>query len=320
MKRLLLALCLVVPLANAIQVNGEGSTFEEAKLNAFRTAIEFEAGSIVVSERDSINYKLIKNDILVYSSAYITNYKIINSFKTGNKVQVVIDVDVASNKIADRILGIGSKPAIVESKHDIQYQTYMENKNNGDRILLQVLKDYPTKAFTVTQGNHILAVDVYRNAILEIPLEFKWNYNYITSLNDTLSALEDGSYGLFRPSPGNITIMAKDPKDYVFGKKSIYKFNDVLITQAITDTFLGNPPRIQLTITGRGNVVYKNCFVPESFVGKRPGFFNAESNLLILYGNQVEKNIIKLELRNMPTLLRDAEKIELAVVAHKSCL
>lgn len=319
MKKLLLALCLVVPLANAIQVSGEGSTFEEAKLNAFKTAIEYEAGTIVVSERDSTNYKLIKNEILVYSSAYITNYKIINTFKSGNQVHVVVDVDVASNKISDRILGVGSKPTMVESKHDTQYQTYIENKNNGDRILLQVLKDYPVKAFTVTQGPHALAVDVYRNAILEIPIEFKWNYNYITSLNDTLSALEDGSHGLLKQSPGNITIMAKDPKDYVFGKKSIYRFNDVLITQAIKESFLQNQPRIQITITGRGVVVYKNCFVPDSFVGKRPAFFSTEVDL-ILYGNQVEKNIIKLELRNMPTLLRDAERIDLAVVAHKSCL
>ena len=314
MKKLLLALCLVVPLAN-----GEGSTFEEAKLNAFKTAIEYEAGTIVVSERDSTNYKLIKNEILVYSSAYITNYKIINTFKSGNQVHVVVDVDVSSNKISDRILGVGSKPTMVESKHDTQYQTYIENKNNGDRILLQVLKDYPVKAFTVTQGPHALAVDVYRNAILEIPIEFKWNYNYITSLNDTLSALEDGSHGLLKQSPGNITIMAKDPKDYVFGKKSIYRFNDVLITQAIKESFLQNQPRIQITITGRGVVVYKNCFVPDSFVGKRPAFFSTEVDL-ILYGNQVEKNIIKLELRNMPTLLRDAERIDLAVVAHKSCL
>ena len=319
MKKLLLALCLVAPLANAIQVNGEGSTFEEAKLNAFKTAIEYEAGTIVVSERDSTNYKLVKNDILVYSSAYVNNYKIINQFKVDNQYHVVIDVDVASNKIANRILGVGSSKSVVDSKHDTQYQTYIQNKNNGDKILLNVLKDYPTKAFTVTQGNHALAVDVYRNAILEIPLEFKWNYNYITSLNDTLSALEDGSNGILKPSPGNVTVMAKDPKDFVLGNKSTYKFNDVLIVDAMRETFLNNPPRIQVTITGRGNVVYKNCFVPDGFVGKKAGFFNAESNLIV-YGNRVEKNIIKLDLSNMPTLLRDAERIDLAVVAHESCL
>lgn len=319
MKKVLLALCLVVPLANAIQVSGEGSTFEEAKLNAFKTAIEFEAGTIVVSEREANNYKLVKNDILVYSSAYISNYKIINSFRSNGQVHVVVDVDVASNKIANRILGVGSKPAFVDNKLDTQYQTYIQNKNNGDKIIVNALKNYPTKAFTITQGVHKLAVDVYRNGILELPFEFRWNYNYITSLNDTLSVLQDGSNGLFTVSPGNVTIMVKDPKDYVLGKKSTYKFNDMLITQAMKDTFLNNPPRIQVKITGHNQVLYKNCYVPDSFVGKHPSFFDA-GNDLIVYGNQVEKNIIKIQLNNMPTLLRDAEQINLSVVSHESCV
>ena len=319
MKNLLLALCLVVPLANAIQVNGEGSTFEEAKLNAFRTAIEFEAGTIVVSERDASNYKLVKNDILVYSSAYVSNYKIINTFKINNQVHVVLDVNVASNKIANRILGVGSSPGIIDNKHDARYQTYIENKNKGDLVLAQVLRDYPTKAFVVNQGSHMLAVDVYRNGMLEIPLEFKWNFNYVESLNDTLTAIQDGSNGLFTPSPGNITVMVKDPKDFLIGKKSTYKFNDVIVVESLKNTFLNNPPRIQVKITGRNQVLYKNCYVPDSFAGKQRAMFSAGYEL-ILYGNQVEKNIIKIDLINMPTLLRDAERIDLAVVAHESCL
>jgi len=320
MKKLLLVLLLVVtPLANAVQVSGEGSTFEEAKNNAFRTAIEFEAGTIVVNERDANNYKLIKNELLVYSSAYISNFKVINTFKVDNQVHVVLDVNVSSNKIADRILGVGSKPAIVDNKHYTQYQTYMDYKNKGDALLINVMRDYPTKAFVVTQGVHKLAVDVYRDAILEIPLEIKWNYNYISALNDTLGALQDGSNGLFSPSPGNITIMAKDPKDWILGKKSTYKFNDILITQALKDTFLHNPPRIQVKITGHNQVLYKNCYVPDSIAGKQKAFFDA-GNDLIVYGNQVEKNIIKIELNNMPTVLRDAERIDLNVVAHESCV
>jgi len=319
MKKLLLVLLFLAPLANAIQVNGEGSTFEEAKNNAFRTAIEYEAGTIVVNERDVSNYKLVKNELLVYSSAYVSNFKVINTFKVDNTVHVVLDVDVSSNKIADRILGTGSQPHVVDNKHHIQYETYMGYKNKGDALLVNIIRDYPAKAFIVTQGVHKLAVDIYRNPILEIPLEIKWNYNYISALNDTLSVLQDGSNGLFKPSPGNIIVMAKDPKDWVLGKKSSYKFNDVLITQALKDTFLHNPPRIQVKITGRNQLLYKNCYVPDSIAGKQKAFFDAGYDLIV-YGNQVEKNIIKIELNNMPTVLRDAERIDLSVVAHESCL
>ena len=276
MKKLLAVLLFAVaPIANAIQVNGEGTTFEEAKNNAFRTAIEYQAGTIVVSERDANNYKLVKNDILVYSSAYVSNFKVINTFKIDNRVHVVIDVDVASNKIADRILGAGSKPALLDSKHNTQYQTYMEYKNKGDAILLSVLHDYPTKAFTITQGNHVLAVDVYRNGMLEIPFEFKWNYNYVAALNDTFSTLQDGSHGLFTPSPGNITVMVKDPKDWVLGKKTVYKFNDVIVMEAVKDVFLHNQPRIQVKIVGRNQVLFNTCYIPDSFAGKQKAMFSA---------------------------------------------
>jgi predicted RNase H-like HicB family nuclease len=75
-------LCLVAPLANALQVSGQGATFEEAKQNAFRTAIEFTVGSVVTSERESNNYKLVKDEILVYSAGYVTDYKIISTIRS----------------------------------------------------------------------------------------------------------------------------------------------------------------------------------------------------------------------------------------------
>jgi hypothetical protein len=322
MKYIFAILCFIVSIANAepIRVQGIGNTFEQAKDSAFKTAIEMKIGSVLVSTQESNNGQLVRNDILNYSSGYIDNYKIIDRFNQGNQWFVTVDVEVSSNKIADRILGMGSNPKIVESKHYIQYQTYITSKHNGDRLLQQVMNDYPAKAFTVNQnGLHKLAVDTYRNGILEIPLEFRWNYNYLTALDDTLSLLEDGSNGFLRPSPATITVQYKDPKNLVFGKTTAYKFNDLLIADYVKNRMLNNPPRIQITITGKGNIVYRNCFVPDSFTGRQKALFSARNNLF-LYGNEVEKNIIKIQLQNMPTLLRDAENIDLAVVAHESCL
>ena len=127
MKRLLSGLlCLVATFANALQVSGQGATFEEAKQNAFRTAIEFTVGSVVTTERESNNYKLVKDEILVYSAGYVTDYKIINTFKSGNQVHVIVDVQVSSSKLSDRILGLGKEVKNFETdKHGNQYQTYL---------------------------------------------------------------------------------------------------------------------------------------------------------------------------------------------------
>ena len=319
MKKLLSGLlCLVAPLVNALQVSGEGSTFEEAKQNAFRTAIEFAAGSVVTSERESNNYKLVKDEILVYSAGYVSDYKIINTIKLGNQVRVIVDVQVSSNKLSDRILGVGKESKNFDNdKHSDQYQTYLQGKNNADKLLYQVLNDYPKKAFTVTQGVHQFKVDQYRNGIVQIPLELKWNYNYIVSFKEALKIVEDGSNGLLRPSPGNVTVMAKDPKDWVLGSKNQYKFNDMVITSSIRTTMQQNQPNILLSIKDfNNNTVFKQCYVPDSIAGKKPAFYDLGTTLVV-YGNQTEKNTIELGLTQ--DAIKQIRSIELSVVADNNC-
>jgi hypothetical protein len=319
MKRLLSGLlCLVAPLANALQVSGEGSTFEEAKQNAFRTAIEFVAGSVVTSERESTNYKLVKDEILVYSAGYVTDYKILNTIKSGNKVRVIVDVQVSSNKLSDRILGVGKEPKNFDTdKHHSQYQTFLQGKNNADRLLNQILNDYPKKAFTVSQGIHQFKVDQYRNGIVEIPLELKWNYNYIASFNEALKILEDGSNGLLKHSPGNVTVMAKDPKDWVVGSKNQYKFNDMVIISSIRTTMQQNQPNILLSIKDfNNNTVFKQCYIPDSIAGKKPAFYDLGTTLVV-YGNQTEKN--KIELGLTQDTIKQIHSIELNVIDNNNC-
>ena len=319
MKKLLSGLlCLVAPLANALQVSGEGSTFEEAKQNAFRTAIEFVAGSVVTSERESTNYKLVKDEILVYSAGYVTDYKILNTITSGNKVRVSVDVQVSSSKLSDRILGVGREPKNFDNdKHYNQHQTYLQGKNNADRLLNQVLNDYPKKAFTITQGVHQFKVDQYRNGIVEIPLELKWNYNYIASFNEALKILEDGSNGLLKHSPGNVTVMAKDPKDWVIGSKNQYKFNDMVIISSIRTSMQQHKPNILLSIKDfNNNTVFKQCYIPDSIAGKKPAFYDLGTTLVV-YGNQIEKN--KIELGLTQDAIKQIHSIELNVVAENNC-
>ena len=321
MKKLLSGLlCLVATTAGAIQVTGEGSTFEEAKLNAFKTAIEFEAGAVVVSERESNNYKLVRNEILVYSSGYITDYKIINTIKQGNHVKVLVDVQVASNKLADRILGVGKDAKTFDTdKHSNQYNSYLQGKQNGDRLLQQLLNDYPKKAYNLTQGVHQLKVDVNRNGIIEIPLELKWNYKFIESLNEALKILEDGSNGLFKASPSNVTVMAKDPKDWVIGSKNQYKFNDMNTVSTIAQTLQNNQPRILVSIKNLSNkIAFQQCYIPDSLSGKKPAFYDA-SNHVVVYGNRIEKNKIQLNFVNMHEVMKEIQSIELNIVADNNC-
>lgn len=322
MKYVIILLSLVcnIVFAQSIRVQGIGVTLQQAKENAFKTAVELQVGSVLVTELESKDNKLVRNEIVNYSAGYVDSYTIVETNTYNNRVSIIVDVNVSSSKIADRILGIGTNNKSFDSdKHGTQYDTYTNTKLNGDRLLKGLLNDYPKRAFVVTQLQHRFGVDTQRSPFIEIGFKFNWNYNYLTAFNEVLALTEDGSNGLFKTSPGNIVIMAKDPKDYVFGKKNHYKFNDILIMESIKNRFENNTPRIQLTIYSQNNnVFFTQCYVPESFAGTKPSLYSM-GDTLIIYGNQVENNIIRLHLSNMNDTIRLIERFELTVATNESC-
>lgn len=311
--------CSIV-IAQPIRVQGIGDTLQQAKENAFKTAVELQVGSVLVTELESSNSKLNRNDIINYSAGYVDNYKIIETNNFNNKILVIVDVYVSSSKIADRILGTGSHTKSFDSSvHGTRYETYIQSKNNADRLLKSLLHDFPKRAFVVTQYQHKFGVDTQRNPFIEIGFRFNWNYNYLVSFNEVLSLIQDGGNGLFRTSPGNIVIMAKDPKDYVLGKKNHYKFNDIVIMETIRNRFDNNTPRLQLTVYNHNNnIFYTECYVPESFTGRKPSLYSM-GDTLIIYGNQIENNIIRIHLSNSHDTIRQISRLELNVVDHESC-
>lgn len=311
--------CSIV-IAQPIRVQGIGDTLQQAKENAFKTAVELQVGSILVTELESFDSKITKHEIINYSAGYVDNYKIIETNNFNNKILVIVDVYVSSSKIANRILGTGSHNKSFDSNvHGTRYETYIQSKNDADKLLKSLLKDFPKRAFVVTQHQHKFGVDTQRNPFIEIGFKFNWNYNYLVSFNEVLSLIQDGGNGLFRTSPGNIVIMAKDPKDYVLGKKNHYKFNDIVIMETIRNRFDNNTPRLQLTVYNQNNnIFYTECYVPESFTGRKPSLYSM-GDTLIIYGNQIENNIIRIHLSNSHDTIRQISRLELNVVGHESC-
>ena len=209
----------------SIRVSGIGSNFENARHDAFIKAIEYKMGTLVLSERETHNFKLVKNDISVFSSGYIDKYNIVSETTNGKLVSVTVDVTVSDSKIKDRLLGSGTNLKELEGhRHSVQHSSYIRDRLQGDKILNTVLNDYPTKAYSIRQGMHEVRLDAYRNMLLRIPYSMNWNYNYIVSLNEVLSLLQDGSNGFMQPSSGTVTVMAKDPNNLLIGKKEVYKY------------------------------------------------------------------------------------------------
>lgn len=305
---------------NPVRSQGQGKTLEEAKNNAFRSAVEIKVGSAIVSEQELTNKKL-RDDILNYSAGYVDRFEIVNQNYTTNGYSVTVDVWVSPSKIQNRILGVSKSPSKIDGERvATQYETYVNTKRVGDQLMDQILRDYPNKAYIVKVGEHRLRVDIYRNAVIEVPVEIRWNYNYVAAMNEALGVLEDGSNGFLERSPGNIVTMVKDPNDFLFGKKSHFKFNDVLLTDKIRNTWQTKQPVLRLEIKDNTNEpVYIACFTPDSMRGFKSPFYSS-GNDLILYGNNVEKSKIQLRFpeESIPAL-RNTLNIGVTAVADENC-
>lgn len=324
MKALMLAMLVFVMnpafADSPIRSQGTGATLEEARNNAFKSAIEIKVGSAIVSEQEMSKDKL-REDILNYSAGYVDKFEIVNQSYTNKGYSITVDVWISSSKIQNRILGVSKNPNKMDGERmSAQYGSYMNTKRVGDQLMDQILRDYPQKAYLVKVGEHRLRVDIYRNAVIEVPVEVRWNYNYVAAMNEALKVLEDGSNGFLVQSPGNVVTMVKDPNDFVLGTKSHFKFNDVLLTDKIRHTWNTKQPVLRLEIKDNTNEpVYIACFNLDSMRGFKDPFYSS-GNTLIVYGNNVEKSKIQLRFpESAIPALRNTMNIGVTAVADENC-
>lgn len=326
MYRLLLVACLLLvgcantpPTKNSyVRTTGVGNTYEEAKNNAFKEAIEHHLGVVIASERESHNNNLTKNEILAYSSGYVDEYKIISQQTTGNKVHLVIDVKLALLRISDRIMSNGKDNKYLDgAKHDSQYKSFMENKQNGDKIIASVLSDYPSRAFLINQNKYFIKIDSNRNLTLSIPYTMEWNPNYIASFHDATKVVADGKLsfleksGIGRIYPGAVTIE----------NESYYFSDNVIPLKIVYGMLAGNEPHINVKLKDSSNQShYSKCVTPivtyDNFRGP-PGTVYLVVNQTASESGNISINIHRdSRLANM---MKNLFTIELSVIPKKLC-
>jgi len=316
----------VIAAEKYIRVIGEGNTIEQAKENAFRTAVQQRAGAIVLGERQSVSGKLTRDDISLFSAGYVDDFKIVDINQNGSTIKITLDVLVADSKILNQVLSTGKTNQNINGERaGTALNTFLDQKQKGDRVLDAVLKTYPKNAFKVEQKSYSLYVDSYRNTILEIPYSLKWNYDFIVSMNEAMTLVEDkvNIIGYLNQAPSNVIIMAKNPKDFLIGSKNYYKFNDRILLDNIKDSLLGeNELRLMVLISGSsGDMLYRTCFTPITLVGRSPAFYGiGDPKVLTIYGNQVETsslNVLIAPENNF--VIQYASRIEVSIVAAREC-
>lgn len=295
--------------ANTVIVYGVGVDRESAKKDAFRLAIENVCGTAVLSDKKIVNQSVEKNEIITYSSCYVENYEILKD--QGNRLQ--LKVTVRTNSISSRLFSESNKESQFNTNAvKSQLDTLKAQQESGDKLVDAVFSDYPYRAYNLnkTKDPYIIS-DVRRRFYLMVPYDITWNYNFISAMNDTFS--------LFNSKTGNgtISVMAKNPKNLILGKKNFYRIDDLERLDYIKSKF-NNKNEMRLKVRAKdsiGNTVLNICYSPEY----KPGgiFYSAGvRNALTIFGNDRNTGTIQINLTFPANTIYD---VYVDVVPQRDC-
>jgi hypothetical protein len=193
-----------------VQVESFGTTVEEARHNGFRKAIELAVGTIVLGEAESVNDRMIRNQVITYSGGYIDDFKIIS--QSGNTV--VMDVWVSDSKIAKRLLAMGvSTTSTVNAdgirndwdRRTAQETTDQRRREDGIKLAKAVLGDYPRMAFDVIpRGSRVVSAKGEPQFVLHYDIKF--NKDWVSSLKEVLLKTRSGNGMISHLKGGGFTI------------------------------------------------------------------------------------------------------------------
>jgi len=304
----------VVAAEKYIRVTGEATTIEQAKENAFRTAVQQQAGAIVLSEREARMSSLTKDNISVFSAGYINDFKIVDINQNGSIIRITMDVLVAESKLLNQVITTGrTEQGIDGNRAGVAVITYLDQKQKGDQMLDTVLNTYPQNAFTIQQKPFIIAVDSYRNTLIQVPYTIKWNKDYIYALNEALTLLED-RVGFFQESPAKIVIGDKDPIGAYSGKWQ-HKFNDLITYNKIVNSMKDDrAARFLLEIyDNNGALLYHSCYAMSLF-------YYAQFKQLMFITSKIETSYLQATIDKEHRYVIDrASRIEVSSVPDSKC-
>jgi hypothetical protein len=300
-----------------IEVAGQGSNPTEARDNGFRLAVEQAIGSLISSETEVQNGRIVRDEIISYASGFVDRFEIIETRTTGTGTLVFMRVWVKRSDLSDRLLNRSERSGEVDgARASVQLQTLNQERATGDRLLQQVLNDFPKRAFDI-EMKPTDVVRQNRSAHMELTFVLGWNQDYLRSLwtaleatsqrsGRTVSTISVGSGGWFRG----------------FGGQA--RFDDDQKWALLVNRMVGERPAVLATVRGpRREVIFSACYtyqeldnLPQYVVNENRFVKYGAGTAQVIGGYQLKG---RLQIPINPAQLHQASSIDLDVVLHKQC-
>jgi hypothetical protein len=302
-----------------IEVEGHGANPAEARDNGFRLAVEQALGTLISSETEVVNGRIKRDEIISYASGYVDRFDIVETgtLSTGQSM-IKLKVWVGRSALADRLLNRSERSGEVNgSGATVQLQTLNQERVTGDRLLQQVLNDFPLRAFDI----ELSPTDIVRQnraAQMEISFRIRWNQDYLRSL---WTALDATSY---RGNTTVSTIGVNSGSWFGFGGQA--RFDDMQKYQQLVSAMILTEPAVLVTVRGSGStVLYSACYFYQE-MDHQPRY-NVTTERFVRVSTYESRAYVdgayrmrsRIQIPIGITVLNQASNINLDVVTRRQC-
>lgn len=300
-----------------IEVAGDGDTPQQARMNGFRLAVEQAIGTLISSETEVQQGRIIRDEIISYAAGFVDRFEIINEQATARGVRVSMRVWVKKSALSDRLLNrTGASGQIDGARASVQLQTLNQERATGDALLQQVLNDFPRRAFDI----ELKPADVVRqnrSAVLEVNFVMTWNRDYLRSL---WTALHATSQRTNRP----VATISVGSGGWFSGFGGSAKFDDNVKLQLMADRMLFGMPTVLVTVRGPSrDVVFTSCYMYQELDNQEQGWVTRE-RFVSFHGfganvNAMTKLVGRIPIPLPTDTLSRASSVDIDVVLRNQC-
>ena len=299
-----------------VEVTAQADNLESARESAFRMAVERAVGAVISSETEVVNYQIQRKEIITYASGYVDDYQLVQQQTANNQTQVQMKVWVSHTAISSRLLNVSRDNGSVEGgRISEQIRSVQHERKSADRLLATVLADYPRRAFDIKLESTRVVITGQRQGELQIPFVVSWNSDYINSISEVVTRInqKNDCNKWFRQCKGTSMIT-------VAGQGVGY-FDDTMAYDLMHREMILSQPQIQILIRDQfGTVQFQQCYsVPELDYANYASWHYVElgSYRVVVNTNSTKRFTIPVDLAKLPA--RSLDRVDVAVVRKSGC-
>jgi len=298
-----------------LRVQGAGANQAEAREQAFRLAVAQAIGTLLVSETELRDGRIVREEIIAHGSGMIHDFSVIETGIAAGTHLVVLDAWVAKSEIANRVLSRSKDAGRIEGERlSQQIDSFKETRRSGDNLVRAVLSDFPSRSFRVSLEKTRVVSDRERVLRLIVPVRLTWDSAWLKSLTE---AAEGASH---QPGCHSWWFRGIDEclnrTKLLVGTKGGY-FDDDIVEKIAQKEMWDDPPRLLLTIfDSNGDPLLKDCWITQRVTAYGAHFFRFSRGLIVdPYATaRVEMSI---DLQELPTQKLDQVQVDL--VRNSNC-